>query len=416
MKLGTAKNVITPEIPVRMCGYATRTGAFDGVVEDIYVRVHAYEEDGRRAVFCYADLIWFNNDVIPMFRKALRENGIDENSVVFFTSHNHSGPGTGRSFTALLETCDDAYREFLIGKVVETVRSAISNLEDVDLYYAASELDLVVNRRKMIDGAIAMVPNYEAPADRNITVIKALRKDGSVKGMLVHYACHANLSNENQIHGDYPGAALRMLDETYEGSVNVFLQGCTGDMRPNSTIGNVFCPATRERIIRFATIFKDKVVKMAEGGMRHLSDDVSVPYQLSFELPLDQEGVREKAENASSMDLATQQWAECVRAKDFRPYETMVLTRVVLGGIPMLFYNAEVVQSYAAKARDFDRNALSIGYSNGMIGYISNAKQIEEGGYEPCGSALYFSLAGTYKRDIERIIVDNIGKMFEEER
>ena len=40
-------------------------------------------------------------------------------------------------------------------------------------------------------------------------------------------------------------------------------------------------------------------------------------------------------------------------------------------------------------------DTLSIA-DNGMIGYLANATQIGEGGYEPEGSALYFAVAGTY--------------------
>ena len=42
--------------------------------------------------------------------------------------------------------------------------------------------------------------------------------------------------------------------------------------------------------------------------------------------------------------------------------------------------------------------------TNGMIGYLSNAQQIVEGGYEPRDSATYFALAGTYTMEIDRII------------
>ena len=307
MKLGISKTVITPIKPVRMCGYGNRVGAFDGVTEDIYTRVHAYEADGQRAIFCYADLIWFNNDVIPMFRDALSAAGVKEDEVVFFTSHNHSGPGTGRSFTALLESCDDEYRAWLIERVVETVKAAIADMEEVDLLFKLDNLDINVNRRKMINGAIAMVPNYEAPADRKITLFKSIRKDGSVKGMMVHYPCHANLSNGNTIHGDYPGAALRMLDEQYPESVSIFMQGCTGDMRPNSTIGNVFCPADRERVLKFATIFKDKVVEMEKDCTEVLPSAVSAPVCSIFNLPLDQTGVRKRAESDSYPDFQTEQ-------------------------------------------------------------------------------------------------------------
>lgn len=58
-----------------------------------------------------------------------------------------------------------------------------------------------------------------------------------MKGVLLHYPCHANLANGNAVHPDYPGAALRMLDETFPGSVGVFLQGCTADLPAQQRAG-----------------------------------------------------------------------------------------------------------------------------------------------------------------------------------
>ena len=53
MKLGVGKIKITPECKVRLCGYATRTEAFAGVKEDIYIRVQIHEDKGNRIVFIY---------------------------------------------------------------------------------------------------------------------------------------------------------------------------------------------------------------------------------------------------------------------------------------------------------------------------------------------------------------------------
>ncbi|MEG1407611.1 MAG: alkaline ceramidase, partial [Ruthenibacterium sp.] len=67
-------------------------------------------------------------------------------------------------------------------------------------------------------------------------------------------------------------------------------------------------------------------------------------------------------------------------------------------------FNAEVSQYYAAYARCLVPGAVCAGYTNGMIGYVSTAEQIEQGGYEPCDSALYFALAGRYSAKIEALI------------
>lgn len=81
-------------------------------------------------------------------------------------------------------------------------------------------------------------------------------------------------------------------------------------------------------------------------------------------------------------------------------------------GLIVYTFNAEVVQSYAEFARRLHPDAICTAYVNGMIGYISDAKETVEGGYEPAGSAPYFALAGTYSIETEVLIHDAIQDLY----
>ena len=408
LKLGTAKLTINPEKPVRMVGYATRTGPYDEILQDIYTRVYSLRQGENQVVLVYGDLLWWNSTFVaaarPRLSKAL---GLKEEQVLFVASHNHSGPGTGDNFTPLLESVDPAYTQYLYGRVEEAAKQAAANEEPVTVTRHSGSCHLNVYRRVMTEQGIAMRPNYTVPADDHLTVLRFAREDGSVKGLLLHYPCHANLANGNALHPDYPGVAMGLLDEKYPGSVAMFFQGCTGDLRPNSVLGELFVPQSFEGVKHFADQFFNHCVSALEAPGKVLEGQLQVTRN-DVVLPVDQSVVAQWRAAAQGGDLPSQQWEAVCSKKDFRNYETLELSLLELGEFSMFFFNAEVSQHYAAFARTLRSDAITSGYTNGMIGYLANAEQIGEGGYEPKGSALYFAVAGTYDVSIQSVIEDGL--------
>jgi hypothetical protein len=406
MRLGTAKRIITPKTPIRLCGYATRTDVFDVVLEDIYLRVHYQEYNNSTVVFIYGDLLWWNNEFVSIVRKdAASAAELPVSSIFFVASHNHSGPGTGTTFIPKLETIDKDYVDWLKEQVIEGVLEAKHNLEEVTVMRHDGTSDSNVFRRvKNEQGNIEMKPNYHVDADKALTVISYGRTDGSIKGILIHYPCHANLSNGNQVHPDYPGFTLGILDTSYEGCVSLFLQGCTGDLRPNSVLGNQFVPCDFDHVKMFAQEFAKSCIRTISTTGIRVDEDVEIT-KVEYKLPLTQKFTIEKLEELAQTDEVVRQWLAKVKEKEFRLFEVIEISKIRFGsGLSIFTFNAEVSQYYAEYARLIDSTAICVGYTNGMIGYICTANQISEGGYEPIGSAQYFALAGTYKEEIETII------------
>jgi len=414
IKLGTAKLVISPPVPVRLCGYACRTKKFDGITEDIFLRVHCWQAGTGSVIVVYADLLWWNPEFVEHIRTlVLSELGIPGEQLLFTASHNHSGPGTGNSFTALLETGDREYTDFLAGKVIEGIRSARSNLEPVSIGRFDGTCCMNVYRRILIESeGIRMRPNYAVPADTHLSILGFYRiPDGNPKGFAVQYACHANLSDGNTVHPDYAGLALNMFDETYPGSVAVFLQGCTADLRPNSVLGTRFVACDFPKVKDFAEQFFDVCKKTLEGQRVPVEGGLSVRREtarLPLHLGFSREDIERLAEEGK--DEITRQWAQKVLGKKMKPYEELEITRVDLGSVALFFFNAEMSQYYAEAVRKKIPGSLCVCYTNGMIGYLCVGRQIVEGGYEPCESARYFALCGTYKPEIENIITTTLSR------
>ena len=264
-----------------------------------------------------------------------------------------------------------------------------------------------------------MCPNYYVAADTTLTIIGYYREDGTLKGTLIHYPCHANLSDQNAVQPDYPGIALRMMDEQYPESISMFFQGCTADLRPNSVLGNQFISCDYSKVQLFAGRFFECCQKaIADGGKKiELSSDCYLQSRVKRrQLPLKQEFTGEQVRKAlKSERLEIRQWAEKVLEKDVRPWEELEISCISYGNeLSFIFINAEISQIYAEYARTLYSGCICTAYSNGMIGYLASETQINEGGYEPEGSALYFALAGTYKPEIETIIKRAIKELLEE--
>ena len=401
--LGVSKVCITPDAPVRLCGFGFRKGVYDSVRKDIFVRVFDLEEQ-ERVIFIYGDLLWWNSTFVERMRQKMwTEFQIPEDQLLFAASHNHSGPGTGNSFVPLLETADAAYLSRLEEQIIRAVREAGENREEVAVARSEGSCALNVFRRVMTEQGIAMRPNYEVEPDRTMTVFSFYRSDGSLKGRMVHYPCHANLSKDNDLHPDYPGYFLEQLDEETPGSLHLFLQGCTADMRPNCVLGDQFRAGTKEDVETFAGYVCEAVGEAVKHetpvapGMKRSRRQVRLPLAQDFtEADVDGYLVDSREE--------MRQWAEKVREKQLRNYETLEVSSLELGDQKFYFLNAEVSMHYAKVLRERFPGAVCAGYTNGMIGYVSSAAQIREGGYEPCESAVYFALAGAYEEAVQELI------------
>ena len=397
LEAGVSRVVITPDVPVRMAGYADRKGPYDGSYEDIFLRALFLRDSGSgvRFVIVSADLIWWNPEIMEMLRPMLSAAGYTPDEVVFTATHDHSGPGTGNAFIPPLETGDRQYMEKLVNAASSAIAAAMRDAEKVSLHIGRTEAPLNVYRRVIIGGSVQMMPNYSVKPDSLMTVLSFRREDGSVKAALVHYPCHANLSHENMLQRDYPGILEDTVECEYPGSTVLFLQGCTGDMRPNSVLGDKFVPASREGVIAFGKEAGDYAIKAIRNSEECSASLSSVRTAFS-DIPVDHDF------SGAAPDSGTERlWKEWTDRKDGSS-ERLFMKSITAGGTALIFANAEIVKSYAEYARELSPGSLLTGYSDGMIGYIADRKQMEEGGYEPVGSAPYFAVAGRFGMDTEK--------------
>ncbi len=330
-------------------------------------------------------------------------------------SHNHCGPGTSKNFTKLLEEVNEEYLEFLREKIVEAINVAKNKKIDIShIEYDTYRFDGSVYRRVMKNGVIKMLPNFDVEIDKTVSVIKFIGFDNKTEGIFVHYPCHANVCKGNNLNGDYPRVFLNKIDEKC--NVNsLFMQGCTGDIRPKMVVGTEFFGGDFSHVQQYAKQIYNGFLEMLENdNTKRMSlkniDTNKYEVKLNVNLYKNIEELKELKKNGSELQ---KQWSTVILNKNNRDYEMLEITKLDLGeNLQILFYNAEVSQEYANFAsKQSDKTVLSVGYSNGMIAYIPTKVQLAEGGYESDNSTYYFALSGKLKPETEEKVKQKISEI-----
>src|SRR5689334_23542024 len=150
-KVGLAQVKVTPERPVLMSGYASRTKPFEKVAADIYVKAMALEDhDGHRAVLVTSDLLGFPAAVAePICERVEKKTGLKREQVLLNSSHNHAGPQLSLKEPAkedpsageALRTVE--YTRQLQDKVVAVIAEAVSHMEPARLSWGVGVADFV---------------------------------------------------------------------------------------------------------------------------------------------------------------------------------------------------------------------------------------------------------------------------------
>jgi 6-phosphogluconolactonase/glucosamine-6-phosphate isomerase/deaminase len=424
LRLGVAKVDITPARSLPLAGFVHRQGDSAGVVHPLYARVFFFEgEDGRmkrRALLVSADLLWWGEDQARKLCERVREIwGIRESSVVFHATHTHSGPQTSTRFSSFLGKPDQLYLQELEAKVLDGIGRAARDLESVTVERGQGECHIGINRRRRVGTEIRMAPNERGPVDPEVIVVRFRTPARRTKAILVHYACHPTTTGDNLISSEFPGVAMRRVeDELGDGVLAAYLQGCCGDIRPALIREGEFYRGSDAEVRELGDALAGEVLDVMDFPMRLLSDGDLVGLSSRVMLPFQRLPRLDNLRVSSSQPDATGEWSRLLLSEPDRiaPHVPLEMTLLdIADGLTLLAANGELVVEYGLFVkRRFGGCLLPVPYSNGMIGYIPTARQVEEGGYEAEESTIYFGLPSPFACAVETIVRDGVTKLVEE--
>lgn len=454
--LGTDKADITPAFRVPLAGFSTRSelGGFDGIGSPLYARIFWFrhrDPQGREtaALLIAADLIWWGEDRVPIMKQQIHERwGIDPAAILLHGTHSHSSPQTSACFSDYLGIVDPAYVAQLEAAVLAGIARAAGNMEPVTAAIGKGSCGISVNRRMMVDGTASYRANHEGPIDRDLTVVRYRTASGADKGVLVHFACHPVITQQNLVSAEFCGVAMQRIEQALGGSgggsgvgsgsdagvgsgnndgvgssngginnvdsgngggkvIAAYLQGFCGDINPVGLDGELIMEGYSSEVERIGNELAEQALHVLAGELRALAPCPLQAVEQSVAAPLQK--VPSASELQASIDepWVTGEWSRKLLESPERLQPDMPLrfVRVDLAdGLSLFAANAEVVAEYGLylKAHAADKGVLPLGYTNGMIGYITTARQIEEGGYESFWSTPYFLLPSPFHPSVEQ--------------
>jgi neutral ceramidase len=420
-RAGVAKVDITPDGPIWLSGYAARTRPSEGVLNRIWAKALALEDrKGSRVVIVTTDLIGLPRAVTDVVgARVSKEYGIERSRVLINSSHTHTGPVVFPNLFMMYfldpdqERVAKEYGVRLADHLVSVVGAAFADLKPANVSYGSGTVDFAANRRVLVKGGPAQLNvNPQGPVDHSVPVLRITGEKGEVRGVLFGYACHNTTltAEHHKISGDYAGVAQAEIEKSVPGATALFLELCGGDQNPN--------PRSEESLVfKHGGALAAEVKRVLDGKVEPVRGEIRAAMQWR-DLPLQPHAREDFEKMLGDKDRIRVKFAQTmIRSYDERrpmrsvsyPVQAMRIGRdtviVALGGEPVVGY---ALQTKAAHPK---LRLVVAGYSNDVMGYIPTAKMLDEGGYEPINSGMYYGLAAPFTKEVEPLVLETINSV-----
>ncbi len=423
-KAGVARAVITPDEPMWMAGYASRTKPSEGKVQDLFAKALAIEDaSGTRLVIVTTDLIGLSLEFrLWLQEEAEKQFQLPPAGLLLNASHTHCGPEFRPAKLALpgqdQGRVDQArkYYEFLQQKMLALVGESLKNLQPAKLGYTHGRAGFAMNRRLPTDTEPRNAPYPDGPVDHEVPVLKVESAAGELKALLFGYACHNTTLAFYQFCGDYAGFAQQDLEAEFPGVTAMFITGCGGDQNPQPR-GTV--ELAEHHGSALATGVKAGLlgpVQPVDGKLSTMIDTVTLEFAAA---PTRQE-LEELSKSTS--DYFQRRAAKLLKQLDEngkidQTYPYTIQTVSFGDDILLVALAGEVVVDYSLRLKqELKGRAGAVwvsGYSNDVFGYVPSLRVLNEGGYEGRSAMLYTTLPGPFAQSVEDLIIGKVHELAE---
>ena len=431
-KAGAAKVDITPDEPIWLAGYGGRTKVSEEVIQHIYVKALALQDEtGRTSVIVTSDLVGLSPSMIEkIVERAQQEYRLTRERLILNYSHNHSAPVTADvlhiyyDLDAQQKAAVDRYTRKLVDQYVEVIGRAIRELAPSTLAFEQGLAGFAVNRRRSRPGW----RHVPGPVDPDVPVLSVRGADGKLRAMLFGYACHNTALGRYQVSGDYAGYAQEALEKAYPPAIALFLMGCGGDQNPLPRYQGDDPDLSHysvELASMYGRILAGAVDLVLHGKMRPVSGPVSAAFD-TVDIPF------QKAPTRADLESALKQAGSAVQRRGLEyllrtldregrlptryPYPVQVwrfggsLTLIGLTGEPVVDYSLRFKVQYGWE------NTWVAGYNNELLSYIPSLRVLKEGGYEGTEDMTEYGLPAPYGHAIEELIAEKVDDLVRETR
>ena len=244
LDLGVARIDVTPGVPIRLTGYASRKTNSAGVEQKLWAKALALGSDqAGPAVLVTLDNCGIAEETYRQVARRLAQSGhLPPDRLVIACSHTHCGPCTTRwapnifaqDIPADQLAVIDRYTRELVDKLEQVALAALRHRRPGKLSWAQGSVGFARNRRVVVGSTAQFGDNATGPVDPALPVLRVTDDQGHLRALVANYACHCTtLGGEfNRACGDWAGYAQEALERDHPGAVALITIGCGADANP----------------------------------------------------------------------------------------------------------------------------------------------------------------------------------------
>lgn len=400
--VGTARVDITPDYPIRLSGYGSRTNVNTDVAQRLFAKALAIGSDADGP----AILVTVDNCAVPasireeVIRRLGAKSKVTAERFALASTHTHCAPMLSGVLPNLFSAdipaehlpAIERYTRELTDWIEQAALEALANRKPAQLSWGVGSVGFAANRRG----------RRLQPVDHALPVLRVVGEDAKVIALFTSYACHCTTLDINRVHGDWAGCAQEALEREFPGAVALVALGTGGDQNPHPR-------RTMELAVQHGESLAAEIKRLAHGALTPISGPLECrtrEIELAYgPLPSRQEWqtLAESRDRAvayhARKNLARLDRGE--RLPTHLPY--LVQTWSFATNLAVVFLSGEVVVDYSLRIkREFDARRLWVNaYANDVPCYIPSRRILDEGGYEGAGAMVYYDRPTRFADDVE---------------
>jgi hypothetical protein len=420
---GTASEIVTPDQPLWLAGFAARTAPAAGAISDLRASAVTLQDDaGGRLVIASIDLIAITPIIAePVYEQVQRELGLPRERLILAATHTHYGPEfrpdkalffkIPPEYAAKIQPTAAAMAAALARVIVESTRRMVP----VRLFARRGSASFAHNRRR--EGVKGGNPSTQDTLDPDVNILDIIHQPTQQrKAIIFGYACHNTTIPPEDLRycGDWAGFATQQLERAHDGATALFIPGCGADQNPeprgsvelSKRYGTELSVAVQESCIRDDGVEITGAIRAAFERVDLAMEPVS---RESLEAAIAGDDPPRKVKARFLLDQLGR--GEALIASYPAPFQAVrlgvELLWIVMSGEPVVDWSLRFRREFAAAAPF----VWVSGYCNDMYGYLPSARIQREGGYEGGRANLWSWLPGPWTADVEDRVAAAIGRL-----